>query len=61
MTTNTTNSQVPPDWDFEKQGGYLIGYGECLCIMPRYCDGKCSPIYVYRQPQGQADTSGLPG
>lgn len=23
----------------------LTGYGECKCVLPQYCDGKCNPIF----------------
>lgn len=26
-------------------GRRLIGYGDCRCILSRYCDGTCQPIF----------------
>jgi hypothetical protein len=42
--------KAPPDWDYEKQGGYLIGYADCTCVLSHYCDGKCRPFYEYCLP-----------
>jgi hypothetical protein len=36
-------------WDYEKDGGRLIGYDECRCVLSQYCDGKCRPIFDYGQ------------
>lgn len=43
----TTERKAPPGWDYEKQGGYLIGYGACTCVLSQHCDGKCKPIFEY--------------
>lgn len=39
MTPKTTSEVIPRK---------LKGYGECKCILSKYCDGTCNPIYEDR-------------
>ena len=28
----------------------ITSYGECRCILTKYCDGQCNPIFADQQP-----------
>ena len=45
----------------KNEGGRLVGYEECRCILTQYCDGTCRPIFDFShlQPTGADEPSEL--
>lgn len=38
----------------------LTGYGQCKCLLTKYCDGLCNPIYADAESSDPAPVTAIP-